>query len=267
MDNRCGTICRHKFSAFNAYLKPLGFHDFDPYSVHTINWKSYNFNANRCEQNLSNMELEEWTRYQCLVQEGFTGTLCKHNEHMTIPKLNSMMNNHFGPQSDPLFRSKGILKWYTTPAIMRVTNFSKLFVKECVERYGLKHYDTINMMLQVSNVGFDIQDNDCHPLENMNDVEQLKSHIASTQAGYLSARDRELEFTKKMHEIKGMFDFNDEMLFKSLMSSLTIVQTHYANKQNSRSKQSLDRNCCDFEDFPNRCTGRKTKSRSEGRYN
>ena len=43
MDNRCGTICRHKFAVFSKYLQPIGFNKFDHDSVHCINWNSYHY--------------------------------------------------------------------------------------------------------------------------------------------------------------------------------------------------------------------------------
>ena len=81
---------------YSKYLVNLGFHKFDHNSVHCIHWSAYNFLANCCEHDMTQSQLDEWHKYQAMVEDGFKGTLCQHELEMTVEKLEQMMVTQFG---------------------------------------------------------------------------------------------------------------------------------------------------------------------------
>ena len=78
MDDRCGTICRHKFHVFEKYLAELGYTDFDYRSVHCLNWSAYAFLGARTVSEMNEEQKNTWGTYQQLVETGFAGTPCFH---------------------------------------------------------------------------------------------------------------------------------------------------------------------------------------------
>ena len=61
-----------------------------------------------------------------------------------------------------------------TPPHERVLNFSYDYVCQCMKRFKNKHHDSINMSMQLSKGGFDIDSandvNLCHVMERDDDI-------------------------------------------------------------------------------------------------
>jgi hypothetical protein len=45
---------------------------------------------------MTQSQLDEWHKYQAMVEDGFKGTLCQHELEMTVEKLEQMMVTQFG---------------------------------------------------------------------------------------------------------------------------------------------------------------------------
>ena len=151
MDNRCGIICRHKFTVHDKLLKPLGFADFNYRSVHCTNWSQYCFLAKRSFTEMSISEQNQWTKFQESYQKGYEGTFC--NTHKTIRSLDvlySKLSEQFGNNNIPSYEGINLVKLYRAPAIKRVQNFSIDYISKCVDTYGGKNYDSSNMLSQMT---------------------------------------------------------------------------------------------------------------------
>ena len=76
-------------------------------------------------ENMTDEENFVSNSYQRRVQIGFSGTLVKHNETMTIPKFITLVENSpqvVNPRSIG-YQMKSLKQWYESPAQDRVTNF------------------------------------------------------------------------------------------------------------------------------------------------
>ena len=62
-------------------------------SIHCINWNSYHYYGMMDDERMTQEEKFVWNSYQRRVQIGFSGTLVKHNETMTIPKFITLVEN------------------------------------------------------------------------------------------------------------------------------------------------------------------------------
>lgn len=112
---------------------------------------------------------------------------------------------------------------YSLPASMRVINFSQDYVRKCMNVYGESFYDTVNMLSQVDNEGFKIN-NQTHPLETVAHDSDLQVLVAEEEPQLLSVQEQESLYTKKMHEMKKMFNFKDVEIFKELMKGLSKIR-------------------------------------------
>ena len=84
--------------------------------------------------------------YQRRVQIGFSGTLIKHNETMTIPKIITLVENsqQVGNSRPIGYQMKSLKQWHESPVHERVTNFSRQFVNECMEKHLGNYHDSAN---------------------------------------------------------------------------------------------------------------------------
>lgn len=261
MDDRCGTICRHKFHVYDMYLSKLGLDPLDYRSVHCINWSIYSFLANRSYDDMDDSMKHEWKKFQKEVENGFTGTLCTSSTHqLNITSLVTKGSELF-IDNTLQFKGHDISYWYKAPAEQRVTNFSKEYVEDCIKKFGGKFFDSINMMSQVSHVGFDVEDDEEHAVEFCNGLKEFESIVAMNHPEALSASEREAAFMKMMYDMKNSINFNDVDLYQTLIGSLTKVQEELSYQQ---IEKNMNGRCeKDVIEFPNRTFGRNTKARRE----
>lgn len=263
MDNRCGTICRHKFHVYERYLSKLGFDPLDYRSVHCINWSVYAFLANRSDDDMDVNMKHEWNKFQKEVENGFTGTLCTSSTNQLDMMSLVARGMELFINDTMQYKGHDISYWYKAPAQQRLNNFSKEFAEDCIKKFGGKFFDSINMMSQVSHVGFDVEDDDeKHAVEFCNNnVKEFESIVALNHPESLSASEREAAFMKMMYDMKNNINFNDVDLYQTLIGSLTKVQEELSYQQIEKNVNECSQK--DIIEFPNRTFGRNTKARRE----
>ena len=261
MDDRCGTICRHKFHVFEKYLAELGYTDFDYRSVHCLNWSAYAFLGARTVSEMNEEQKNTWGTYQQLVETGFAGTPCFHP---TKPQkdefLEKMMGISLGEEM-PFRNGKSIISWYSAPAHERVLNFSYDYVCQCMKRFKNKHHDSINMSMQLSQGGFDIDsandENLCHAMERDDDILPI---ITANSTELMSANEKENECRKILYGIMNSTNFNSTDVYEHLRNKLEDLQKEMAAKQTSMvNLKSNEGQMPTGTEFPDRSFGRKQK--------
>ena len=215
-DERCGLICRHKFHVYEKYLQPMGYREYNHRSVHCMNWSQYCFLGNRSKEDMTQEELQQWNLFEECYMRGYEGTFCEHTVIGDLQSFQQHFIQAFGNNSIPQRNGKDISELYSLPAAMRVLNFSQDYVRKCIAEYGESFYDKVNMLSQVDNEGFEIN-NQAHPLETVAHDSDLQVLVAEEEPQLLSVQERESVYTKKMHEMKNMFNFKDVEIFEELM--------------------------------------------------
>ena len=152
---------------------------------------------------------------------GYKGTFCEHTVIGDMPSFQQHFIQAFGNNSIPQRNGKDISELYSLPAAIRVLNFSQDYVRKCIAEYGESFYDKVNMLSQVDNEGFEIN-NQAHPLETV-------------------AHDSDLQ------------------VFEELMKGLSKIQSNIAEKQITKHNKRENSDDSEFSTFPNMAFGRNTK--------
>ena len=268
MDDRCGTICRHKFAVFSKYLEPIGFQKFDHTGVHCINWNSYHYYGMMDEEKMTDEEKRAWKTFQHHVQIGFDGTKVKHHLQMSIPNLRTLLEkspNVRNPSSEG-YQMKSLKQWYESPAHERVTNFSRQFIKQCMEDHLGRYHDSVKYTSQLSQADFEVDDSPQHALEQDISINKFSEMIAIDDPDSQTVPERQQTYQHFMYELKNQFDFNNASEFSNLMKELIMVKTKVTrDQQTKREKNSTDvfSQKGGNAPFPNTAYGRKSKSKRE----
>ena len=128
-----------------------------------------------------------------------------------------------------------------------------------VQKYGDKYHDAENMISQLSQNDFSVENPGNHVLESISDTCTLTDMITVQDPEDQTVFERQQTFTNYFHELKNQFVFTDHEDFKSLMSNLTNLQSEALSNQQKKRKK----NCDEEFAFPNTMFGKKDHSKCE----
>ena len=259
MDERCGTICRHKWHFWEKYLCKQGFKQFTHRSVHCINYSLYAYLASKSDNVMSTDEKRILEQYRMEVTRGFSGTLCEFDGTLDRDIWVNMISTVCTPL--PVYKDKPLDFWNTASARERVVNFSYEFVTSCIKDYHpTTAFDTVNYTSQMSQCDFGVENHlfEDHSKSAVNVIQVIGMDSPSVVTG----AERERFFTGAMHELKGLIDFNDHDLFKKVMLTIKDVTADVAMLAHQNSMKRKSNNDAVF--FPAPINKYRKKSNCDG---
>ena len=226
-DNRFGGICRHKFCVDEMYLKKIGKEEWNSSNISVFHHSSYAYLSDKSENEL---DFEERKIRQSLLEKAtvkeYEGTLC--NFCGEISTTNELFSSLKSCNKSGIFHEKMEDRcprtWRKKSAIARVKNYSVGEVQTYLKEYDVG-YDSHNYIVEFSQ-GSEFDDftgEDAHfevlreHDHDDNDDNLMKCQLESGNTSPTRTKQgRANEILKKVHDIIGITNLNDDNEFKFL---------------------------------------------------